>query len=91
MKTKIIAMYLPQYHETEENNQWWGKGFTDWVSTKNAEVLFKGHRQPRIPLEDNYYRTTKAAIGNCAQVWYRWILFLSLLVFIAVQNTYKTC
>ena len=55
MKTKIIAMYLPQYHETEENNQWWGKGFTDWVSTKNAEVLFKGHRQPRIPLEDNYY------------------------------------
>ena len=51
MKTKIIAMYLPQYHETEENNRWWGKGFTDWVSTKNAEPLFPGHLQPRAPLD----------------------------------------
>ncbi len=32
--TKIIAMYLPQYHETEDNNKWWGKGFTDWISVK---------------------------------------------------------
>ena len=55
MKTKIIAMYLPQYHETEENNQWWGKGFTDWVSTKNAERLYEGHNQPKIPLNENYY------------------------------------
>ena len=55
MKTKIIAMYLPQYHETEENNRWWGKGFTDWVSTKNAEPLFPGHLQPRAPLDENYY------------------------------------
>ena len=55
MKTKIIAMYLPQYHETDENNRWWGKGFTDWVSTKNAEALFSGHQQPRVPFEENYY------------------------------------
>ena len=57
--TKIIAMYLPQYHETEENNRWWGKGFTDWVSTKNAEPLFSGHNQPRIPLDNNYYDLSK--------------------------------
>ncbi len=55
MKTKIIAMYLPQYHETEENNRWWGEGFTDWVSTKNAEPLYRGHNQPRVPLDENYY------------------------------------
>jgi len=54
-KTKIIAMYLPQYHETEDNNKWWGKGFTDWTSVKSSEALFSGHRQPREPLNDNYY------------------------------------
>lgn len=53
--TKIIAMYLPQYHETEDNNKWWGKGFTDWISVKNSEKLFVGHRQPREPLGDRYY------------------------------------
>ena len=55
MKTKIIAMYLPQYHETEDNNKWWGKGFTDWTSVKSSEPLFDGHRQPRVPLNLNYY------------------------------------
>lgn len=54
-KTKIFAAYLPQYHETEENNKFWGKGFTDWVTVKKAEALFEGHNQPRKPLNENYY------------------------------------
>lgn len=52
---KVFAMYLPQYHETQENSQFWGKGFTDWVSVKNATPLFLGHRQPQVPLDNNYY------------------------------------
>ncbi len=58
--TKVLTMYLPQFHETEDNNRWWGKGFSDWVSVKTAEPLFNGHYQPRIPLNNNYYDLSDA-------------------------------
>ncbi len=52
---KIVAAYLPQFHEIPENNEWWGKGYTDWVAVKKSRPVFENHYQPRVPLNNNYY------------------------------------
>ncbi|SEW09195.1 glycoside hydrolase family 99-like domain-containing protein [[Clostridium] fimetarium] len=52
---QILAMYLPQFHNVEENNLWWGEGFTEWTTVKGSKPLFKEHNQPKVPLDQNYY------------------------------------
>ena len=57
--TKIYSYFLPQFYPTPENDKFWGKGFTDWVSTKNAKPLYKGHNQPYKPLDLGYYNLSE--------------------------------
>jgi len=55
MKQNFFSYFLPQFYPTPENDKFWGEGFTDWVSTKNAKSLFNGHKQPYVPLDLGYY------------------------------------
>ena len=52
---KLIAFYLPQYHQIPLNDDAHGKGFTDWNNAASAMPVFKGHHQPHIPYDTGFY------------------------------------
>lgn len=51
----VSAFYLPQFHPVPENDDWWGKGYTEWRAALGAASMFAGHLQPMISSDLGFY------------------------------------
>lgn len=69
-RVRVLALFLPQFHETYENNTWHGEGFTDWTNVRRSQPLFSNHDQQRFPHPDlGYYDVAESGYFERTAKW----------------------
>lgn len=48
--TEVAVYYFPNYHVDVRNEEWHGKGWTEWELVKAATPRFAEHEQPKVPI-----------------------------------------
>ena len=49
IKPTVLAYYFPNWHVDPFNEEWHGKGWTEWEVLKYSRPRFPGHKMPRVP------------------------------------------